>query len=143
MSTQWLTVRSFQQSQELLEAINALSIQIKLKLAGIKDQDRENQAKEAQESLKAFLGDLDVFVGAGPVTGADARTRQGPIENSRTIRDETSSRHIAVALLKMHHEWAANDYKSKGMTVPKTLVEQGEVSARSAGELGAYVQYDL
>lgn len=82
MSTQWLTVRSFQQSQELLEAINALSIHLKLKLVGVKDQDREEEARKSQGVLREFLGELDAFVGAAgdaairPVTGADARTRQ-------------------------------------------------------------------
>lgn len=82
MSTQWLTVRSFQQSQELLAAINALSIHLKLQLAGVKDQEREDEARNSRDVLRAFLGELDAFIvavgdkGSRPVTGADARTRQ-------------------------------------------------------------------
>lgn len=82
MSTQWLTVRSFQQSQELLAAINALSIHLKLQLAGVKDQEREDEARNSRDVLRTFLGELDAFVGAvgdkssRPVTGADARSRQ-------------------------------------------------------------------
>ncbi len=82
MSTQWLTVRSFQQGQELLGAINTLSIHLKLKLVGIKDLEREDEALQASELLGEFLRELEAFVGAinekaaRPVTGADARTRQ-------------------------------------------------------------------
>jgi hypothetical protein len=82
MSTQWLTVRSFQQSQELLGAINALSIHLKLKLAGINDSERQEEAQASREVLRDFLEELNAFVevmgekGSGPVTGADARTRQ-------------------------------------------------------------------
>lgn len=82
MSTQWLTVRSFQQSQQLLTAINALSIHLKLKLAGLTDEERKDEAHNSQEILRDFLGELETFVvaadgaGSGPVTGADARTRQ-------------------------------------------------------------------
>jgi hypothetical protein len=52
-------------------------------------------------------------------------------------------RQIAMTLLEMHHDWAANDYHAKGMTVPRFLAEQGDVSASAAGVLGAYVQYDF
>ncbi|PKN31126.1 MAG: hypothetical protein CVU64_00240 [Deltaproteobacteria bacterium HGW-Deltaproteobacteria-21] len=82
MSTQWLTVRSFQQSQELLSAINALSIHIKLNMVGVEDREREDEAREARRVLGDFLNELERFVGTigekgvRPVTGADARTRQ-------------------------------------------------------------------
>jgi hypothetical protein len=83
MSTQWVVVRSFQQSQDLLEALNALSIHLKLKIARIRDQEREDEARKSREILRDFLGELDAFVeavgdgtGSRPVTGADARTRQ-------------------------------------------------------------------
>ena len=52
-------------------------------------------------------------------------------------------RQIAMTLLEMHHQWAANDYHAKGMTVPRFLADQGEVSENSAGILGAYVKYDF
>ena len=40
MSIQWLVVQSFQSSQYLLAAINALSIHLKLEAAGLSDQNR-------------------------------------------------------------------------------------------------------
>jgi hypothetical protein len=82
MSTQWLTVRSFQQSQELLGAINTLSIHLKLGLAGVQDKEREAEAKASRNTLREFLTELDKFIqtagdkGNRPVTGTDARTRQ-------------------------------------------------------------------
>lgn len=82
MSSQWLTVRSFQQSQQLLAAINALSIHLKLSLAGVEDLEREEEAQKARGVLQGFLSELETFVGAAegpgsrPVIGADARTRQ-------------------------------------------------------------------
>jgi len=81
------------------------------------------------------------FLKAPLMTNAPAL--HSPIENSGAARDEASSRQIAVTLLEMHRQWATNDYRAKGMTVPKFLVEQGQVSACSAGILGAYVQYDF
>lgn len=72
----------------------------------------------------------------------DAPKMQSPIENSEAIRDESSSRQIAMALLEIHHRWATNDYHAKGMTVPKLLTKQGNMRASSAGILGAYVSYD-
>jgi thiol-disulfide isomerase/thioredoxin len=68
--------------------------------------------------------------------------QHNPIENPGAIRDEISSRQIAMSLLEMHHRWAANDYHPNGMTVPKLLTEQGQVSGSAAGILGAYVEYN-
>ena len=72
----------------------------------------------------------------------DATKQHNSIANPGAIRDDISSRQIAMSLLEMHHRWAANGYHPDGMTVPKLLTEQGQVSASSAGILGAYVQYD-
>ena len=82
MSAKWLTVRSFQQSQQVLAAINALSIHLKLNLAGVKDDERELEAQKSRGVLGGFLRELEAFVaelgeeGTRPVMGADARTRQ-------------------------------------------------------------------
>src|SRR5262245_39429496 len=48
-----------------------------------------------------------------------------------------------MTLLEMRQQWATNDYRAKGMVVPRFLAEQGEVSGHAAGILGAYVQYDF
>ena len=72
-----------------------------------------------------------------------ASTQYSPIENSSAIRDEVSSLQIAMTLLEMRHQWATNDYRAKGMVVPRFLGQQGEVRSYAAGILGAYVQYDF
>lgn len=82
MSTQWLAVQSFQHSQDLLTAINTLSIHIKLGLAGIPDEGRAESAKQARENLTSFLKELEQVVQKAeqgetkPVLGADPRLRQ-------------------------------------------------------------------
>lgn len=54
-----------------------------------------------------------------------------------------SSRQIGAALLAFHHDWLTNNYHPTKTPLPKILTEQGEVSASSAGILGAYVKYDF
>ncbi len=83
MSTpQWLAIQSFQQSQDLLSAINTLSIHIKLQLANIPDEKRTEAAKGAQEILASFLEGLDTLVKEAeqgetkPLVGTDSRLRQ-------------------------------------------------------------------
>ena len=82
MSTEWLTIQSFQQSQDLLDAINTLSIHLKLKLAGIKDAESEGALTEARGKLSVFVRFIDkVFdrfaqVEYEPLTGMDPRQRQ-------------------------------------------------------------------
>lgn len=62
MSTDWLTIQSFQRSQDLLAAINTLSIHTKLKLAGVADEERAVAAAEARQRLAAFLKDFEKIV---------------------------------------------------------------------------------
>jgi len=82
MSMQWLSVRSFQQSQQVLAAVNALSIHLKLSLAGMEDEAHATDASRSREILSPFLDDLDGILkamgesGNRALTGADARTRQ-------------------------------------------------------------------
>lgn len=81
MRTQWLTVQSFQYGQELLSAINALSMHIKLTAEGIYEEERAIEAEEAREKLASFLDNLEKLVGEPdrkmrPVLGKDPRTRQ-------------------------------------------------------------------
>jgi hypothetical protein len=82
MSIQWLAVKSFQHSQELLAAINALSIHLKLEEAGKTDDAHSAQAAEARAVLRSFLEMLEPVVAdaergeAKPVLGADPRLRQ-------------------------------------------------------------------
>ena len=82
MKAQWLAVQSFHHSQDLLDAINTLSIYIKLWLAGIPDEGRGGAAERARETLASFLKELQTVVQeagqieAKPVMGADPRLRQ-------------------------------------------------------------------
>jgi hypothetical protein len=82
MSTQWLAVQSFQHSQDLLTAINTLSMHIKLKLAGIPDKGRVESAERAQEKLGFFFKELEMVMKelqhgeAKPMLGVDLRLRQ-------------------------------------------------------------------
>jgi hypothetical protein len=62
MSTDWLTIQSFQRSQDLLAAINTLSIHTKLRLSGVADEERAEAAAEARERLAAFLEDFEKIV---------------------------------------------------------------------------------
>ena len=81
MSTHWLNIQSFQQSQELLSAINTLSIHRKLTDRGHPDMNRKRAAEQAKEILVAFFQKLAKIVqdiGDGhrkPVLGVDARLR--------------------------------------------------------------------
>ena len=81
MSTHWLDIQSFQQSQELLSAINTLSIHRKLTDKGYLDTNRKESAEQAIETLVAFFQKLDKIVQniedghQKPVLGVDARLR--------------------------------------------------------------------
>jgi hypothetical protein len=82
MSTEWLTIQSFQRSQNLLDAINTLLIHLKLKLMGIKDEESEQALAQAREKLSNFLEFIDkVFnqvqqIEHEPLTGMDPRQRE-------------------------------------------------------------------
>ena len=81
MSTDWLNIQSFQQSQELLSAINTLSIHRKLTDKGYPDTNRKESAEQAVETLISFFQKLDKIVQniedgpRKPVLGVDARLR--------------------------------------------------------------------
>ena len=82
MSIRWLTVQSFQQSQDLLAAVNALSIHLKSELARIPDEERAAAAEQAKELLSSFFDQFEVILNKvehedeEPVLGADPRLRQ-------------------------------------------------------------------
>ena len=81
MSTHWLNIQSFQQIQELLSAINTLSIHRKLNLHGDPDLKRNSAAEQAQDTLIAFFERLDEIAQdleddhRKPVLSVDARLR--------------------------------------------------------------------
>ena len=81
MSSRWLDIQSFQQSQELLSAINTLSIHQKLTDGGHPDTNRVEAAEQARETLIVFIDKFDKVVRIiedghrKPVLGVDARLR--------------------------------------------------------------------
>lgn len=82
MSVQWLAVQSFQHNQDLLSAINKLSIHLRLQLEGSNDTERAEGANKAREMLSAFFRELETLVKdteggeSVPVLGANPRLRQ-------------------------------------------------------------------
>ncbi|MCH8291840.1 hypothetical protein IH992_12165 [Candidatus Poribacteria bacterium] len=82
MNPQWLAVQSFQDSQNLLFAINTLSIHTKLEIAGRPDKKRAKAAAKAKEDLISFLKELEEMVQRAeevdtlPMLGIDPRRRQ-------------------------------------------------------------------
>src|SRR5689334_18472034 len=76
MSQEWLSIQSYFTDHELLEAINDLSIAVKLKDAGTHDDERERRAKEAKKLLKRFLVQMAEVEAGGQkelLLGVDAR----------------------------------------------------------------------
>ncbi len=81
MNTHWLNIQSFQRSQELLSAINTLSIHRKLNLNGDPDLGRKEAAEHARAILIAFFERLEKIARdleddhRKPVLSIDARLR--------------------------------------------------------------------
>jgi hypothetical protein len=82
MSSDSMAIQSFHRSQELLSAINELSIHLKLEAAGVADEQQTARAEEGRVKLLEFLRRLELLIEAAekkerePVTGADVRMRQ-------------------------------------------------------------------
>lgn len=80
MSDHWISYQSFIQNQQLLEAINTLSIHTKLKLAGDADKGRVREVEQATQQLTRFITSFDTLVRKNEVdralNGADDRLRQ-------------------------------------------------------------------
>lgn len=81
-NNEWLTAESFEQTQEIVSAINTLSIHAKLTLAEIDDSDRGEEVREARARLLTFLVRFEAVVQAaeqrpeGTVLGVDPRLGQ-------------------------------------------------------------------
>ena len=104
MSTQWLDIQSFQQSQELLSAINTLSIHRKLTSRGYLDKNRKEAAEQARETLVDFFQKLDKIVQdiedghRKPVLGIDARLRHLAENYVQAKRTHGQSRSLFLEL---------------------------------------------
>jgi hypothetical protein len=76
MSQEWLNIQSFFRDNELIGAINDLSIALKLEMAGVRDEERLERAKEARRLLKQFLNRISEIESAGDkelLLGVDSR----------------------------------------------------------------------
>jgi hypothetical protein len=82
MSIQWLAVQSLQHNQDLLAAINKLSIHLRLQLEGKEDAERTGEANIARDVLSSFFRELESLVSDTergqdiPVLGVNPRLRQ-------------------------------------------------------------------
>lgn len=82
MDNQWLSIQSFLHDQELLEAINTLSIHTKLNLAGDSDEARIAKVSKSETVLKNFLKSFDTIIRQSetqddkPILGVNNRLRQ-------------------------------------------------------------------
>ena len=81
MTPKQRAIQSFQENQNLISAINTLSIHIKLKTAGYSDLKSEETIRKAKEDLCAFLKELNPQVQRAevenkPLLGVDPRRRQ-------------------------------------------------------------------
>ena len=59
MSEQWMDIQSFFADQEILGAVNDLSIAIKQEFAGVKDAERQSRAAQARHTLQQFFQRLE------------------------------------------------------------------------------------
>lgn len=81
MKSNWLTVTSFEQSMEVVTAINELSTYAKLRRAGIEDESVvDTTVEESRKILTAFLTNFQQIVKSTngdesqPILGADPRS---------------------------------------------------------------------
>ena len=81
MESKWLTVQSFERSQNLLELINKLLIHLKLADLGIDDKTAPEEIEESKKLLTNFLQNLNALAlslekDSDALTGADLRLRK-------------------------------------------------------------------
>jgi len=82
VTADWLTFQSFQRSQEVLKAINTLSVHLKLQLNGVVDEEHSEVVDRSLGALGAFLNELEVAahqadkVEPAPMLGVDPRLQQ-------------------------------------------------------------------
>lgn len=78
MRYDWLTAASFERAEDVVAAINTLSIHAKLALADVDDRVDGERLARARSDLLAFLSALEAAVsdadtGGAPLVGADPR----------------------------------------------------------------------
>ena len=137
MNAEWLTIQSFQRSQDLLVAINSLSIHAKLRLSGHEDSGRAESVAQAKVFLTTFLeGFEDVLAQAEqadgkPLTGIDPRLRQlaGQFERAKRERRRFRSRLFTEPLSDVVALLSSTDVEDQKVLVQcladlRTLIEE-------------------
>jgi hypothetical protein len=82
MSTQWLTYQTFRLTQELLESISSLSIQIKLSQVKLNEAFDDIDSENARKRISRFLIDLEKNLvdsasnSSHPKIGSNSRQRE-------------------------------------------------------------------
>ena len=137
MSTQWLAFQNFKQGQDLISAINTLSIHLKLQLLNVNDEERTQAVDNAKTVLSAFLKTFDAVVvrieqaKSEPITGIEPRLHQfaNRFVNAKHRRNQfrsllfrTSPAHIEEMLHSTEVEDQTNLIKS--LTELRTLLEE-------------------
>ena len=125
MSTHWLAIQSFQQSQELLSAINTLSIHRKLTEKGYLDTNRKEAAEQATAILIAFFRKLDKIVQniedghRKPIMGVDARLRHLAENYVQTKRAQSHSPFLELPLSQFRELFysKSSEERSKSLAV--------------------------
>ena len=120
MSTQWLAIQSFQQSQELLSAINTLSIHRKLTDKGYLDTNRKEAAEQVVETLIPFFQKLDKIVQniedgpRKPVLGVDARLRHLAENYVQAKRAQSNSPFLELSLSQVTDLFYSESLEDRG-----------------------------
>ncbi|MYC12183.1 MAG: hypothetical protein F4Y39_00500 [Gemmatimonadetes bacterium] len=120
MSTQWLAIQSFQQSQELLSAINTLSIHRKLTDKGYLDTNRKEAAEQVVETLIPFFQKLDKIVQniedgpRKPVLGVDARLRHLAENYVQAKRAQSNSPFLELSLSQVTELFYSESPEDRG-----------------------------
>lgn len=129
MSNKWLAIQSFKKNQELLSAINVLSIKTKLDSAGVSDEEIDDAANHARQKLATFVTALENVVseteqdGMEPVLGADPRLRQLAM---RFISAKSNRRRFRSALFQTTLERTRQLLDSEGPEDRQALAESLE-----------------
>lgn len=119
MSTHWLAIQSFQQSQELLSAINTLSIHRKLTDKGYLDKNRKESTEQATEILAAFFQKLDKIVQniedghRKPIVGVDARLRHLAENYVQAKRAQSHSPFLELPLSRVRDLFYSENFEDR------------------------------
>ncbi len=148
MSTHWLAIQSFQQSQELLSAINTLSIHRKLTDKGYLDTNRREVAEQAIEILAAFFQKLDKIVQniedghRKPIVGVDTRLLHLAENYVQAKRAQSHSPFLELPLSQVRDLFYSENFEDRGkilavLTAFRGLLEEhvGADAKRLLGDI--------